>query len=192
MDLKSCKTSEECVEMVIPWQICRTTGPLTFHSQEMEGPFLKGPSKIFTEVLGLQGFKDQSGIQRFWKDFKNFPWVGHPKLGQKSVPFKFIVIYCWFPRSSQSCCTRCVCCVNIWDCWGVTYGNAVPSNRNILSKISPHHTIVMLNWSIWKWPSFCTIPDRSRVYLQGSGVYTASTLQAKQWSCSVHWPCSVL
>ncbi len=35
MDLKSCKTSEGCVEMVKPWRYCRTIGPLTFHSQEM-------------------------------------------------------------------------------------------------------------------------------------------------------------
>ncbi len=35
MDLKSCKTSKGCVEMVIPWQLCWTIGPLTFHSQEM-------------------------------------------------------------------------------------------------------------------------------------------------------------
>ncbi len=27
--------NEECEEMVIPWQLCRTIGPLTFHSQEI-------------------------------------------------------------------------------------------------------------------------------------------------------------
>ncbi len=28
MDLKSCKTSEGFVEIVIPWQLCQTIGPL--------------------------------------------------------------------------------------------------------------------------------------------------------------------
>ena len=27
---------EGCVEMDIPWQLCRTIGPLTLHSQEIE------------------------------------------------------------------------------------------------------------------------------------------------------------
>ncbi len=36
MDLKSCQTSEGRVEIVIPWQLCRTIGPLTFHSQEID------------------------------------------------------------------------------------------------------------------------------------------------------------
>ncbi len=27
----------KCVEIVIPWQSCRTIGPLTFHSQETKG-----------------------------------------------------------------------------------------------------------------------------------------------------------
>ncbi len=28
-------TGEGCVEMDIPWQLCRTIGPLTLHSQEI-------------------------------------------------------------------------------------------------------------------------------------------------------------
>ncbi len=32
---KELVTSEGCVEMDIPWQLCRTIGPLTFHSQEI-------------------------------------------------------------------------------------------------------------------------------------------------------------
>ncbi len=36
-----------------------------------------------------------------------------------------------------------------------------------------------------------SLPDRSAVYKQCSGVYTACTLQAKQCSCSVHCPCSI-
>ncbi len=28
-------TGEGCVGVVIPWQLCRTIGPLTLHSQEM-------------------------------------------------------------------------------------------------------------------------------------------------------------
>ena len=32
---KELLTGEECVEMDTPWQLCRTTGPLTLHSQEI-------------------------------------------------------------------------------------------------------------------------------------------------------------
>ncbi len=32
---KECLTGEGCVEMDIPWQLCRTIGPLTLHSQEI-------------------------------------------------------------------------------------------------------------------------------------------------------------
>ncbi len=28
-------TGEGCVRVVIPWQLCRSIGPLTLHSQEM-------------------------------------------------------------------------------------------------------------------------------------------------------------
>ena len=34
---KELYTGEGCVEMDIPWPLCRTIGPLTLHSQEMEG-----------------------------------------------------------------------------------------------------------------------------------------------------------
>ncbi len=33
---KELLTGEGCVEMDVPWQLCRTIGPLTLHSQEIK------------------------------------------------------------------------------------------------------------------------------------------------------------
>ena len=45
---KRCKTSEGCVEMVIPWQLCWTIGPVTFHSQMFN---LKQPNILTYSIM---------------------------------------------------------------------------------------------------------------------------------------------
>ncbi len=82
MDLKSCKTIEGCVEMVIPWQFCRTIGPLLSQrfllasaKAQLRGGFFptRGvtASKLFflTKVYnkGVYNFDSFSGILGGWK-----------------------------------------------------------------------------------------------------------------------------
>ncbi len=44
-------TGEGCVGMAIPWQLCRTIGPLTLRSQEMFAILLKSRTLIAHEHL---------------------------------------------------------------------------------------------------------------------------------------------
>ena len=73
-ELKSCKTCEECVEMVKPWQLCRTIGLLSFPSQETI--LLKGKKwnfflishyiRGYNQLIGIDGIMFISLFEKVW------------------------------------------------------------------------------------------------------------------------------